>query len=45
MTTKSGKNLWTKLIMPMKDWTYFLEVGEGRFKIIVILSGSMLIPK
>jgi hypothetical protein len=29
----------------MKDWILFLDVGAGRFKIAVTLSGSMLIPK
>jgi hypothetical protein len=45
ITTKSGTNLWTKLITPIKSWTSFLEVGAGRFRIATILSGSMLIPE
>jgi hypothetical protein len=42
---KYGTNLWTKLIMPIKDLTSFLEAGVGRFRIAAILSGSILIPE
>jgi hypothetical protein len=42
---KYGTNLWTKLIMPIKDLTSFLEAGAGRFRIAAILSGSILIPE
>ena len=45
ITAKSGTNLWTKLITPIKSWTSFLEVGASKLRIASILSGSMLIPK
>ena len=42
--TKSGTKRWTKLILPMKEWVAFFEVGGGKFWIVVTLAGSILMP-